>query len=461
MSILPEQFKARVQATIAAHGMIAPGERVLVAVSGGPDSVALLDVLVDLGHAVEVAHLDHRARGVAGAADAEFVGTLAGALGVPYHRGAHPVAEEAAQLGKSFEEHARDARYAFLTRTAAARGCAVIATGHHLGDVAETVLLRLARGASPGGLGGIPPVRMVDGVRVARPLIDCARAWILAWLEEGGLAYREDETNADTRHLRNRIRHDLLPRLRAEYNPKIDAALLRLAEAARVENDYLHRLAEKAYPRVVDGAGAVDREGFRGLHEALRRRVIQRLAWGLGVDCPYARVVEAAAFVAEAPTGQHFDLGGGVAIYAGRTRAEPVRDRPAADPAETPLAVPGSTIAFGLRFEARLLDAPPEAPLDQYCGPLRQVFDARALGVAPVVRHRRDGDRFAPLGLGGAKKLQDYFVDAAVPAPARDAVPLVVAGDTIAWIVGHATSAVTAVRPDTAACVEISVAPCD
>jgi tRNA(Ile)-lysidine synthetase-like protein len=171
--------------------------------------------------------------------------------------------------------------------------------------------------------------------------------------------------------------------------------------------------------------------------------------------------VEAAAFVASAPTGQHLDLGAGVSLYAGRSHAEIMRGRPAVDPTEHTLFIPGSVKAFGLHFEARLLDALPGQPLDQYCGPLRQVFDADALGPAPVLRHRRDGDRFAPLGLGGSKKLQDYFVDAGVPAPARDAVPLVVTGDTLAWIVGHATSATTAVRKDTVAWAEITVRPCD
>lgn len=460
MSILPDKFKEQVQATLRIHQMLSKEERVLVAVSGGPDSVALLDILHGLGYPVVVAHLDHQTRAGASAEDAQFVRQLADALRAPFHLRAHPVEEEAAALGKSFEQHARDVRYAFLEECARQQGCAAVATGHHRGDVVETVMMRLLRGTTTGGLSGIPPVRELGGLRIVRPLIDCDRPWIMAWLEESGLPSREDLSNRDPRFLRNRIRHDLLPRLRHDYNPQVDEALLRLSEAARVENDYVYRMAEKAFARALDAAGALDRAFFANLHEALQRRLVLLFAWRHGTDCPFERVVDAVAFIKEGPVGNRFDLGGDHLLYNGKTHTELVSGRPARDDREVHLHCPGVVEAFGLRFTVRALTAPPEGSLDRYCTPLKQVFDADALGLDLRVRHRRDGDRFMPLGLGGVKKLQDYFVDAGVPQPARDVIPLLMSGDEIAWIVGHATSDRTAVRAETKSWIEVEVTPC-
>lgn len=461
MSIIPDQFKDQVQATLQTHGMLRKGDRVLVAVSGGPDSVALLDILNHLGFAVEVAHLDHQTRGGDSAQDAQFVRELASALRVPFHLSTHPVAEEAAALGKSFEQHARDVRYAFLEQCARQQGCDALATGHHRGDVVETVMMRLLRGTTPGGLAGIPPVREQGGLKIVRPLIECDRALIFAWLEASGLPSREDSSNRDPRFLRNRIRHDLLPRLRHDYNPQVDEAVLRLAEAARVENDYVYRMAEKAFTRALNEQGALDRAFFATLHEALQRRIVLLFAWRHGTDCPFERVVDAVQFIGQGPVGNQFNLGGDRMLYNGRTHTELISGRPARDDREVQLHCPGAVEAFGLRFTVQVLTTPPEGSLSQYCTPLRQVFDADTLGLPLSVRHRRDGDRFTPLGLGGAKKIQDYFVDTGVPLPARDVIPLLIAGDRIAWIVGHATSDLTAVRPETKSWIVVEVTPCD
>ncbi|MBN2311534.1 MAG: tRNA lysidine(34) synthetase TilS, partial [Candidatus Hydrogenedentes bacterium] len=400
----------RVRATIARYHMLAPGARVMAAVSGGPDSVCLLHVLRRLGYAVEVAHFDHQTRAGESMADAEAVAALAEGLAVPCHRETRPVEAEAAASALSFEDYARTVRYAWLIRITRERGCEALATGHHAGDQAETVLMRLLRGTGPQGLAGIPAVREEDGVRIVRPLLAIGREEVLAFLDEGALAYRTDRTNADTRHLRNRIRHELIPELAAHYNPQVCDALTRLAESQRVEGDFLREAAAAFLAECLVPGGAIARAPFRLGHPALQRRAVQALARRHGVECPAERLIDAAGFIQHGQTGQAFDLGGGVILRNTRDTAEIGPEDAAPDEDPVPLAVPGETAAFGRTFRTRILDAPPGGPLAAYCSPGRQVFDLDALGTGLVVRRRQPGDRFTPLGLSGSKKLKDYFI---------------------------------------------------
>ena len=188
-----------VQAAIERHAMAAPGDTILVACSGGPDSTALLHVIHDLGYPVHVAHFDHQTRDGESTADCAFVSDLAQDMGLPFTERAMDVAAEAKATGQSFEMMARELRYAFLVETARDAGCAAIATGHHANDQAETVLMRILRGTSPRGLGGIPPVGRHGDCNVIRPLIECTRADIEAYVKEHGLAYRTDSSNEERR----------------------------------------------------------------------------------------------------------------------------------------------------------------------------------------------------------------------------------------------------------------------
>ncbi len=458
MSNQEDVFLERIRASVAAHKMVLPGDRVLAAVSGGADSVAMLYALRALDIPLEIAHFDHQTRGKESRADAAFVRALAGEWGLPFHLESRPVAREARQAGLSFEQHARAVRYDFLLRIALERGCAALATAHHADDVAETVLMRVLRGSGPSGLTGVPPVRMERGVRIIRPLIDCARADIEAWLRARGISWREDASNRDPRYLRNRIRHQLLPELVQSYNPRLRGALLRLAEAQRLENEVLDRLAEEALAACMRRPDAVAREVFRGLHEAVRRRCVLRIAWDRKVEIPFERVVDAAAFIAGAPTGRYFDLGGGVSLYSGRHAVEIIDAGPSpVKSGGVPLPVPGEAVAQGRRFRASLLKAPPAANLAAWCRPHRQVFDADAAGDRLEIRARRAGDRFRPLGMAGTRRLKDYFIDIGVPAPRRDAVPLLVAGGRIIWVVGFMPGADAAITPETKRFLKIEV----
>lgn len=438
---------------------ITPTIPVLVAVSGGPDSVALAHVLLELGHRIEIAHFDHQTRGDGSAEDARFVEAMAKRLNVIFHLHTEDVEADAEKSPMSFEEYARTRRYAFMVATAKARHCAAIATGHHADDQAETVLMRVLRGTSPAGIAGTPPVAERDGVRVVRPFLTARRADILAWLHGRGIRYCHDETNLDTDFVRNRIRHDLMPQLRREYNPRVVEALDRLADLARSEDELLQSLAADFAARCVTGNDAILREPFARGHRALQRRAVIDLAnrWTLRADA--AHVERAVEFIIGASANKRFDLGGGISL---QTAADTVRvissdGSDKSDSSEIPLQIPGETSAFGARLRVTVLPRPPEGPLRNFCNPRRQVVDMRAIEGGAVLRHRRAGDRIAPLGLGGTRKLKDYFGDLGLPPHERDGAVLIVSKGEIVWIVGHAVSEHAAVTSRTSAVAQIEV----
>lgn len=445
----------RVRNTILRYDLLAPGEQVMVALSGGPDSVCLLHVLHTMGYHVAAAHLDHQTRAGASSADADWVRGWTTHLGVPCHIRRQPVAEEACAAGRSFEEYARTVRYAFLAGTARANGCTALATGHHAGDQAETVLMRLLRGTSGQGIAGIPYRRDHDGIRIVRPLLDCGRDMIQAYLQRHALTWRTDASNADERYARNRVRHRLLPTLAREYNPHVGEALSRLAALLYDDAQLLNRLAMQEAESCDIAGNRLNRKQFARVDRALQGRVLLTLAWRNGATCPYDRIREAVAFVCEGGTGLQLDLGAGVRLRNGRTYAY-IETQPQTQ-AEVSLANPGTTRAGDSVF---LVSPPsPIEPRDwrAYCSPTRQVFDADALLTPLAVRRWKSGDRFVPFGMNGVKKLQDYFVDAGISVPERRTRWLLLGGNRIAWIVGNAIDAHVAVTPHTRHIVEVEV----
>jgi tRNA(Ile)-lysidine synthase len=433
--------------------MLSPGDRVLVAVSGGPDSVALLYLLHKLSYPVVAAHLNHGTRGAESDADAALARALADRLGIPFCEERRDVPAEVAREGRNFHEYARAVRYAFLCRAAREQGCAAVATGHHADDATETLLMRLVRGTGPRGLAGIPPVSDWDGVRVVRPLIECRRSEILAYLGERGIEWREDSSNAQPKYLRNRVRRELLPLLERDFNPQVREGINRLARALRSEDDYLSAQAE-AFLRGCMRGEMLDRAAFSQGHLALQRRAVLELARRQEAECPFERVDAAVDFILEAPAGKAF--------HAGDFRLWSARESVDTDPGEppsdepTPLTVPGEAVVEGRRFAARLLESAPEN-LRAYCGPGRQVFDADAAGDALWLRHWRAGDRFTPLGMEGSRKLQDYFTDLHLPRRARARQLLLLSGERILWVVGRAVDAAGAVTKGSRHILEVEV----
>ncbi|MFP6581408.1 MAG: tRNA lysidine(34) synthetase TilS [Candidatus Hydrogenedentota bacterium] len=431
---------------------------ILVAVSGGADSMALLHSLIDAGLTVGVAHLDHTTREGASTEDEAWLEVHVAQLDIPYYAKRVDVPALAEKSSQSFEEVARHTRYDFLVETARANNYDAIATAHHADDQAETVLMRILRGTSTTGLGGIPARGEWNGLPLIRPLLTVTRADIVTYLTEGEIPWREDASNADPAYLRNRIRNDLLPQLRDAYNANVTSALNRLADLARVDDQLLAKLAEDATSGCVSPGPEIDRESFRTLHPALQRRVIQKLAQQVGGLCDFEGIEGAIRFICNAGTSLHYDLGRNVQLSNGRDKTLVVKGASGeASAASEPLPVPGRATLRGRYYSATLLTNAPTESLIDYCSPKRQVIDADKLSGTLAIRFRQLGDRFSPMGMNGTRKLKDYFGDLGLPLEQRDATPLLVCGDDIVWVIGHAMANEFAVTPSTHRLLQIEV----
>jgi tRNA(Ile)-lysidine synthase len=410
---------SKVQATLAK--MLEPGEALLVGVSGGADSVALLDALVKSGWRPHVCHLNHQLRGPASDADAEFVRDLA------RHYGLTNTIEWQKVAGD--EDGARRARHEFFAKVAAQTGIRKLALAHTADDQVETFLLRLLRGAGVPGLIGIWPERQLGTLRVIRPMLKVRRVEVLEYLSAQVLKYREDASNTDTRFTRNRIRHELLPMLERDFNPAVREVLLHTAEILRDEDFYLlHHVAQRFYMTVCQN-DAVNVKALANCPVAIQRRVLRFWLGGDAESAPSFTFdqIEAVrhAALGDSP-GAAVDLPYELVAYreyewlrkAQRSELEPIRGR-------WPLSLEGETTIgeLGVKF---------------VIGEEGERFDADALGGSLFVRTWENGDRFQPLGMSGEKKLHDFFVDEKVPRRQRGRVPLVCAADgRIAWVVGH------------------------
>lgn len=422
---------------IARHGLPAKGGRVLAACSGGPDSLALVHLLDavrgEYGFSLAVAHVNHGLRGAEADADAAFVRSFAARLGLPCYDTAVDAAALAAAEGRSLEEAARMLRWEYLRRVAAELGGALIATGHHRGDQAETVLLNLFRGAGGAGLAGMKPA----GDGVIRPLLACGRDEIEAYCREQGLAPRTDSMNFCTDFQRNYVRLELMPRLAAAFNANIAATLCRTAEVVGDEHAFVAAAAEAAWPEAVAGDGdamAVDCAALAGLHVAVRRELIRRVVAKKRGDLrgiSFFHVEKLLELAFKGSTGGAVELPGGLTVRREYGSLVFAAAPPAAaiGPPGVELAVPGTTLlpALGLAVTARLSAERPASG-----GQHRAVFAWEELRPPIRVRSRLAGDRFRP----GGKKAKDYIIDAKVPRHRRDGVPVFTDGQGIIWLGG-------------------------
>lgn len=422
--------------------LVLPGSRVLVAVSGGPDSLALLHALWASGAArgladVSAAHLDHTLRGAESAAEAAWVAAWCAERGINCQVGAADVAGRAKVGKQSKQEAARAARYEFLEEAAARVGADWIATGHTRDDQAETVLINVLRGTGTDGLAGIPAV----SGRVVRPLLDVSRAEVEAYCAAHGLEPRRDPSNGEAgAYTRNRVRLELLPQLEREYNPAVADALVRLSAIAGRDSDYLEQQAAQELARVTVDWGVLDRAGLAELHPAMRRRVLRlALAEIRGTDAGVTfEHIEAACRAISEPNAAGFGLTLPAPACALTVRgatvtiARCVPETPDAG-AEVGLTVPGSATLPG---SAGTVRAGWEA------GPGSVGLDADAIDLPTLhLRFWWPGDKIDPLGMGGRhKKLSDVFTDAKVPRSLRHTLPLVADKQGLLWVPGHCVS---------------------
>lgn len=418
----------------------------VVAVSGGSDSVGLLRVLhrlaPELGLRLSVAHLDHGVRGDAARADAAFVAGLAEQLGLPLDLGQW----QPTRAGH-FEADARRARYAWLAETARARGASVVAVGHTRDDQAETILHRIVRGTGLRGLAGMPAQRPLDGsLTLVRPLLEVPRQELRAELEVLGQPFREDASNADQSRTRARIRHDLLPKLAAEYNPKVAEALVRLGGLAAASDRGLRRRALEVERRATIHGDhdqvSLKRDLLMRFPPFFRAEVL-RLAWrraGWPEAGMSARRWRRLADQVRR-TRERSMVICGVEVHPGpltlvlkRVGSPPPpwsgfgSDAWRVPDEALPLELPGS-VPWGAGRVVATLD--PDAPRDE-------TVDLDRLFGPLWVRAAVPGDRFAPLGMGGkSTPLNDFFRGRRVPRGERSRVPLVCDRLAIVWVVGH------------------------
>ena len=440
-------LNAKVKETIRKYRMLDPGDRVVVAVSGGPDSVCLLSVLhalaKDLDLTLHVAHLDHRFRGEESAADARFVEGLAQDMGIAATSESLDVPAYCAERGLSAQAGAREVRYAFLQQCAKAIGARRIALGHTANDQAETLLMRLVRGAGISGLSAIPPVRE----NIIRPLIGMTRSEVLAYLQEKGTDFRTDPSNEKPLYTRNRVRHELLPVLE-RFNPRVMEALAAEAFLLRDENEVIEAMLPDIIQKVLSverEAVRIGREAFSRLLPALQRRVLRKaielVAGDDAIDHSWIRTGEALGFMTEAQSGRSMEVPGGLLLEREYDDLV-IRARKQETVFCVPLAVPGETAVSAARLSigTLLLETLPDPGADGGNYLWQAVFDYDKISLPLYLRNRRPGDRFCPAGMGGrSKKLQDYFVDEKVPQMRRNTAPLLATEQDVVWIVGMRT----------------------
>ena len=450
-----------VKRTIAEYEMVVSGTTLLVGVSGGPDSVALLHILQHLtseyGLRLAVAHLNHGLRKEADD-EAEFVAALSAGLGLACYTKKEDVSHYRHRHRLSLEEAARIRRYAFYDDIATRHHFDKIALGHQADDNAELVLMFMIRGSGPVGFAGIPPVR---AGRIIRPLIRLPRRDILDYLKTVGLAYVTDRSNRDMRFMRNRIRGHLVPLLRRSYNPKISEALNRLADIQREEQAWIEGIADTLYRdvRLTDDANRLHLSIAQLVRQpkAAQRRIIRKAIVDMKGDLrriSFAHVTAALDLLSvDRPDGM-LDLPDGIILE--RTgnvlrvskRSGPARPKPGAIEEIYPL-----TFCYGVKkpdkvavivtvevIDCRVIFSTVAAGASEnlrQAGQQVAFFDMNSLNFPLTLRNVRAGDRFRPFGLQGTQKIKKYFIDHKVPREKRRACPVLLSGGRIIWLVGH------------------------
>ena len=453
----------------------------VVAASGGPDSTALLRCLHSLRDdhrlTLHVAHLNHDFRGAEADHDAAFVQRLADSLGLPCSIDKQdPVSYQREQGVSSFEQAAREMRYAFLSSVASSVGAAAIALGHTADDQAETVLLHLLRGSGLHGLRGMSGVaewpwpEPKPGPLLFRPLLGATKADTAAYCRELGQLYREDSGNYMWRFTRNKVRLDLMPKLAREYNPRVREALARLSRASADEVDFIEGELCRRWPDVAtEGSDSVRLSipALSALHPALQRHAMRRAYSGIAGDTRRLSTSHLEAMLSllrQQRGGRAIDLPRGVRACregeafilnsaAGSSRSPHLAGEHTIVLPHTLGEVLETTVG-GWQVSLQVVELVQPAPNLSTEGDTPQftaLLNRVALGGAVTLRTRRPGDRFQPSGMTGTKKLQDFFTDAKVPRALRDSVPLLVCERGIAWVVGHRVAGWAISAPEAAA----------
>jgi len=445
VSSSPSGLRPRLARTVREERLFEPGDTLIVALSGGADSTALLDLLNGLpGFPLRLvaAHLNHCLRGRESDADEEFCRCLALRYAIPFESRRVDIKAFAAQQGLNLEDAGRRARITYFDELRQKWRATAVALAHHADDQAETVLMRLLRGAGPSGLAGMPYLNWRGFIR---PLLDVTRPEIEAYLAEQGLTFRQDASNLDTTFLRNRIRHELLPLLE-QYNPAIRECLATTARLLLDEDRLLGQLAGDVTARACSMEGntiVCDIALLTGQLPAMRRRVLRQAVEQLtgSLDHFSSRHITALEQLMDsARPNAALNLPQGVtavreygSLLMRRTTAKEVaglNELIIREPGRYPLPDGGF---ITVNQETSLPDFSSISP-DTAC------FDLEKSPFPWLVRTFRNGDRITPLGMRGSKKVKEIFIEARIPLDRRRRTPLIFSGDTLIWVCGLRTS---------------------
>ncbi|MDP8242911.1 MAG: tRNA lysidine(34) synthetase TilS [Candidatus Hinthialibacter antarcticus] len=436
-------FRERALNAIQRYGMLKKGARPLLAVSGGPDSVALLDVFSrlqdELNLDIHVCHVNHGLRGSASFEDERFVVQLTGRYILPLTvRRFEPDEIETIRAG-NLEEEARNLRYQKLIHTAEELNLSPIVTGHTLSDQAETVLHRIVRSSGITGLSAIAPMRNDVEPPVVRPLISHTRDEIMQYIQEEKLEYCRDQMNEELAFTRVRIRKELLPLIRDTLNPNIEEALGRLACVAQEEETFWNQWIDGVHQQIGEAEedSPADRERFLRLSRAEQRRLLRRYIQTYNVDLSFVNVDDSIELLmGEKPQGE-IHISSEVRLYRRYDRfyfAGP--SLPAEPMTEIVLKAPGVTVISDLRIEAVVQEFPAEVKHLPPQGAWVGEFDAGKVMRPITVRTRRDGDVIRPLGMSGTKKIKKILQEKQIPQEERERLPLVFMNNETAWAPG-------------------------
>ncbi|MEE8298670.1 MAG: tRNA lysidine(34) synthetase TilS [Thermodesulfobacteriota bacterium] len=427
---------ARVKKTLKKYKMLTQGEKVILGVSGGADSIAMLyalNELLDYGLELIVAHLNHGIRGDEAKGDAEFVKETAKSLRLTFVYGEVDTLSFKEESQLSLEDAARTLRYKFFDQVLNKHYATKIATAHTLDDQAETVLMRLLRGSGSRGLSGIPPVSN----SIVRPLIDTSRSEIEEYLRSKGVEWVEDSTNESPEFLRNRIRQDLLVELES-YNPQIKETLSRTAEILRSEEGFIRREALKHFdyrfsPNKSELIG--DLKYYRSVEKPLRfsllRLTIEKFNTSLK-NISSTHIVSADDFLLSETASGEVELPQGTVIVKGYDTFLVTRK------SELELEFSYSIQSLGKWSFPEFSVSIEYIKTDELAENDESVayFDPETVSFPIEVRNFKPGDRFSPLGMITSKKLQDYFTDIKLPKFLRSRVPIFISKDEIMWLGG-------------------------
>ena len=450
--------------------MFSRGDSVLMAVSGGPDSVALAHVLLNLS--VEyflrpaIAHLNHCLRGPDADRDAEFVSALARQLGVPIYAQKKDVRALQRHRRLSLEEAGRRGRYDFFDAVSAKHGFNKIALGHHSDDQAELVLMNLLRGSGPLGLSGIAPVR--EG-KIVRPLIRLRRSEIIQYLAEKKIPHVTDTSNTDPAFMRNKIRHQLIPELQTAYNPRIVETLNRLGEIMRAEDQWLDDALDPVLKQCVswrtDQKISLALSEFNHLARAVKRRILRKAILWVKKDLRRITLLHIDAILHLVEKGRvsgRLNLPDGLLVERNIDELTVVKSNnvekrhddkvlnTALSDYQYTICTTGTFLIKEAGVSITLSEiAADDLPELKETGTHIGYFDLDRLQFPLLARNFRPGDRFSPLGVNGTQKVKSYFINQKIPGPQRRKCPLLLSGGNIIWIAGHRIDNAVKVRPQT------------